>query len=100
MKLAVLTRVERWARDVFPGEIAGASLKRAPRVRARELRMPVFPGEIAGASLKRDRPGVGIVRFLFVFPGEIAGASLKRAAVRTRDDVIELFSPAKSPGPH
>ena len=57
-----------------------------------------FPGEIAGASLKRQVPRAllaGRVRF----PGEIAGASLKPAhmppgLVQIRD------SPAKSPGPH
>ena len=36
----------------FPGEIAGASLKRARR-RAVEALRGQFPGEIAGASLKR-----------------------------------------------
>ena len=41
------------ARSVFPGEIAGASLKHAPREAARHRPVDVFPGEIAGASLKR-----------------------------------------------
>ena len=63
-------------REVFPGGIAGASLKRRwlDRIDPREA-MPVFPGGIAGASLKR-RPGG-----------------------RGRDAALQ-FSPAESPGPH
>ena len=60
----------------------------------------VFPGEIAGASLKprldaRAGGGVGDV-----FPGEIAGASLKRRHLARVPEPPEPFSPAKSPGPH
>ena len=107
----------------FPGEIAGASLKRHPHddvvVGLRE-----FPGEIAGASLKRTPPSPAPTGPPPQFPGEIAGASLKlsrrywrgaaRFAIprRNRRGLIEAFtqneaapdaednSPAKSPGPH
>ena len=83
----------------FPGEIAGASLKRPPGALTRAVSSPRFPGEIAGASLKRGAVR-GLRRRGGGFPGEIAGASLKRPRPgRTfpgrRDD-----SPAKSPGPH
>ena len=40
-------------RAVFPGEIAGASLKHV-LVRSTDAAMDVFPGEIAGASLKHS----------------------------------------------
>ena len=61
----------------------------------------VFPGEIAGASLKRERHPHVERQLLVVFPGEIAGASLKQLV--HAPDVAHrstVFSPAKSPGPH
>ena len=39
--------------------------------------MDVFPGGIAGASLKHDGPQERRARLHHVFPGGIAGASLK-----------------------
>ena len=91
----------------FPGEFAGASLKRGdgpdrardaarlPRrirrglIEAGQTRMHcgsssrAFPGEFAGASLKLRLRGVlsGGAR---AFPGEFAGASLKRGEVLDR----------------
>ena len=57
-----------------------------------------FPGEIAGASLKRH---VGPDRQPRTarFPGEIAGASLKHKLARSLR-AKRVSSPAKSPGPH
>ena len=83
----------------FPGEIAGASLKRHPG-ETDERAGHVFPGEIAGASLKpvqRDRLPH---RPAGEFPGEIAGASLKRDPAPLRRHELPRNSPAKSPGPH
>ena len=60
----------------------------------------VFPGEIAGASLKRARRHRPGQRLQTVFPGEIAGASLKRSSPGTSGRWWRAFSPAKSPGPH
>ena len=60
----------------------------------------VFPGEIAGASLKPDRSLRRVFARPVVFPGEIAGASLKRLVGRRDRAVEDGFSPAKSPGPH
>ena len=99
---------------VFPGGIAGASLKRLghrhgrdtlprfPRRNRRGLieacdpttancpRAPVFPGGIAGASLKRHRAsGMRIARV--VFPGGIAGASLKHPAGPRPDADVARF---------
>ena len=59
----------------------------------------VFPGEIAGASLKRRAPTLAAPR-RGVFPGEIAGASLKPADHDSALFDPFRFSPAKSPGPH
>ena len=110
---------------VFPGEIAGASLKRRLRPRP-ERRRPdrfprrnrrglieagprrwgaarwraVFPGEIAGASLKRPVLTPRPERGREVFPGEIAGASLKPVVAESKSACHFWFSPAKSPGPH
>ena len=109
MKLVRLAGHQRDVQSVFPGEIAGASLKRrVPRPSLAQHR-PVFPGEIAGASLKPGRPGGfggrsgsgfprrnrrGLIeaggcrtdwtRHQEVFPGEIAGASLKLGGGRGR----------------
>ena len=84
----------------FPGEIAGASLKRPPPRLPRAVRAVEFPGEIAGASLKRrDRHHLRRA-VLHEFPGEIAGASLKRELDRAPPQVLAQNSPAKSPGPH
>ena len=63
--------------------------------------MTVFPGGIAGASLKprlarRAEPSPVVV----VFPGGIAGASLKPRHVAGEIDGLGRFSPAESPGPH
>ena len=60
----------------------------------------VFPGEIAGASLKRLLDLVGARPVRRVFPGEIAGASLKPIARGGGQWGWRAFSPAKSPGPH
>ena len=62
--------------------------------------MVVFPGGIAGASLKHARGRDG-PRSALVFPGGIAGASLKQG--HGGEDgalAVEEFSPAESPGPH
>ena len=63
------------ARQLFPGEIAGASLKQVIFTSASPGR-GTFPGEIAGASLKLQ-PRYGPAEVSAGFPGEIAGASLK-----------------------
>ena len=87
------------AAGVFPGEIAGASLKLVPPRGLDRGPPAVFPGEIAGASLKRGaRPRPSGSHH--VFPGEIAGASLKRRVRLTPRATCCAFSPAKSPGPH
>ena len=58
-----------------------------------------FPGEIAGASLKRaSRPGGPGGEGQF--PGEIAGASLKQRRLPRHPGPLDHNSPAKSPGPH
>ena len=59
-----------------------------------------FPGEIAGASLKRKRAGLGARRRSAEFPGEIAGASLKPLPALPGGRPRAANSPAKSPGPH
>ena len=70
-----------------------------PLVRPRHPdRRAQFPGEIAGASLKRFQCHLTLP-LLPEFPGEIAGASLKRVVAHHRGDEA-LNSPAKSPGPH
>ena len=70
----------------------------APRI---SVRGNVFPGEIAGASLKHGYPLSMERRRDSVFPGEIAGASLKPALLtRILQPLHAAFSPAKSPGPH
>ena len=74
-------------------------MKRLPGPGHRPARPWVFPGEIAGASLKR-MVGAGAAPETKVFPGEIAGASLKPPLRRAREAVGCWFSPAKSPGPH
>ena len=61
---------------------------------------PVFPGEIAGASLKLARPDYIAKQPPEVFPGEIAGASLKPLPRYLTTLPTWRFSPAKSPGPH
>ena len=86
-------------REQFPGEIAGASLKRVgPRGRdvAREAE---FPGEIAGASLK-PQAGAEFCREPGLIPRRnrrgLIEAVASPAATAARSD----NSPAKSPGPH
>ena len=86
---------------VFPGGIAGASLKPRGSPADDRERHHVFPGGIAGASLKRGSGGKDDSPVGGVFPGGIAGASLKRHVVD--GDVghrVLWFSPAESPGPH
>ena len=86
--------------EVFPGGIAGASLKPLRPVLSARRAMLVFPGGIAGASLK---PRVGArprASDHHVFPGGIAGASLKREVHGVLFLYSCLFSPAESPGPH
>ena len=64
------------------------------------MRRHVFPGGIAGASLKLEAPR-DLVQFgLRVFPGGIAGASLKRVVGEADSTSATAFSPAESPGPH
>ena len=62
-------------------------------------RRRVFPGGIAGASLK---PPTVAMTFHGggVFPGGIAGASLKHSPIAESAVGIRSFSPAESPGPH
>ncbi len=48
------------------------------------LAMGLFPGFIAGASLKLTSPLVSLLASLRLFPGFIAGASLKRRVIRRR----------------
>ena len=60
----------------------------------------VFPGGIAGASLKLIQVGEVQLIALLVFPGGIAGASLKPALSLRRGPLCSKFSPAESPGPH
>ena len=72
-------------------------------IRGPDLELPVvvvFPGGIAGASLKRDHLEDGDQVRRDVFPGGIAGASLKRLPVRPMPVRPRTFSPAESPGPH
>ncbi len=64
---------------LFPGFIAGASLKRRVIRRRVAGRRGLFPGFIAGASLKRVHR-LWMPRHGHLFPGFIAGASLKRPA--------------------
>ena len=91
----------RSRRIVFPGEIAGASLKRGDRARAGRRDLRVFPGEIAGASLKREPAGQGLQRVLGGFPRRNRRGLIEAANwVRTSVASPILFSPAKSPGPH
>ena len=72
-----------------------------PTVRAdRQQPALVFPGEIAGASLKRRRHPLHAPAPRPVFPGEIAGASLKPLGAGEGRPRARVFSPAKSPGPH
>ena len=69
---------------LFPGEIAGASLKQDRRAHFGDASAQ-FPGEIAGASLKPEPQGIRIGGGLRRFPGEIAGASLKPLAPRLHE---------------
>ena len=79
MKLQRVVRIVGKEAVVFPGGIAGASLKRPDRL-AEDQAVRVFPGGIAGASLKQEQAR-GVARVVVqVFPGGIAGASLKGAA--------------------
>ena len=84
---------------VFPGGIAGASLKYHLTALACEGRRGVFPGGIAGASLKCPRECFPCPASV-VFPGGIAGASLKSLRYQIAWIAWVLFSPAESPGPH
>ena len=108
----------------FPGEFAGASLKRFLIGFAIKDKQLPFPGEFAGASLKHqfvddDDTSLGLVprrirRGLIEaqirpglrptaprpFPGEFAGASLKQAAEWAAERAPVTRSPANSPGPH
>ena len=53
-------------------------MKRHERAAERRRQQGVFPGGIAGASLKRPSWRSGDPAPYLVFPGGIAGASLKR----------------------
>ena len=59
-----------------------------------------FPGEIAGASLKRWSAMIKHGDAPRAFPGEIAGASLKPPPASRAVYRATVSSPAKSPGPH
>ena len=82
----------------FPGEIAGASLKRSGRVLPR-ADCGEFPGEIAGASLK-PLPPTQRRHAMTLIPRRnrrgLIEAVASPAATAARSD----NSPAKSPGPH
>ena len=106
----------------FPGEIAGASLKRAASMRLETARGG-FPGEIAGASLKRSETGFNPLTPITIprrnrrglieagGEGEVAAPD-PEIPRRNRRGLIEAGStvagagagawdsPAKSPGPH
>ena len=75
-------------------------MKLGGRGRGRSPKRPVFPGGIAGASLKpvNQEPVGGAPAG--VFPGGIAGASLKRRPGEADGRSVRAFSPAESPGPH
>ncbi len=85
---------------LFPGFIAGASLKqrRGPGVCRGDL--DLFPGFIAGASLKRHDPAGRVLQHGQLFPGFIAGASLKPENVRLAHQAPPSYSPALLLGPH
>ena len=68
----------------FPGDIAGASLKRRGRGSVSAIRGARFPGDIAGASLKLAAPAAFASTARNRLPGDIAGASLKRRLDRER----------------
>ena len=84
----------------FPGEIAGASLKRRLASQEPDYVDLGFPGEIAGASLKLPARVPRLWPSLEGFPGEIAGASLKPEIANGKTFMCLIDSPAKSPGPH
>ena len=76
-------------------------MKRGGAEEVRDAPLPVFPGGIAGASLKRAQVVERQPLALLVFPGGIAGASLKLRPAAVDDvRVASPFSPAESPGPH
>ena len=83
----------------FPGELAGASLKRGPLEHLAALVEP-FPGELAGASLKHEGLDRRTLGTRHPFPGELAGASLKPPQKCDRGRSHTTHSPANSPGPH
>ena len=85
---------------VFPGGIAGASLKLPSREPCAPPPRKVFPGGIAGASLKPPGGEQTPMLARHVFPGGIAGASLKPGGADMRVAALYVFSPAESPGPH
>ncbi len=84
---------------LFPGFIAGASLKQRTPFAAHVDRH-LFPGFIAGASLKPLVRPADDARGGQLFPGFIAGASLKRSHWATRFKHKETYSPALLLGPH
>ena len=84
----------------FPGEIAGASLKRASTNLAAPVSMLV-PRRNRRGLIEASRTPLRRTHASALFPGEIAGASLKRDLHRVRGRLLlRRGSPAKSPGPH
>ena len=82
---------------VFPGEIAGASLKQ-PHFRDIASVTVRFPGEIAGASLKRLE-SEALPRLALEIPRRNRRGLIEAPRLTLEGEVL-ADSPAKSPGPH
>ena len=89
-----------FVRRSFPGEFAGASLKRGASRAPPGAHEESVPRRIRRGLIEAALGRVGTMTAAGSFPGEFAGASLKRGSARGEAAVGRGRSPANSPGPH